>query len=31
VRPLRERTSAILGGRLSFKVINNEFLLSDEE
>jgi RNA ligase (TIGR02306 family) len=31
VRPLRERTSAVLGGRLSFKVINNEFLLSDED
>jgi RNA ligase (TIGR02306 family) len=31
VRPLRERTSAILGGRLSFKVINNEFLLADED
>jgi hypothetical protein len=31
VRPLAERWSPTLGGRLSFKVINNEFLLSDEE
>lgn len=31
VRPLRERSSATLGGRLSFKVINNEFLLEDED
>jgi len=31
VRPLTERRSATLGGRLSFKVINNDFLLKDEE
>ncbi len=31
VRPLVEQTSAVLGGRLSFKVINNDFLLKDEE
>ena len=31
VRPLAERWSPTLGGRLSFKVINNEFLLADEE
>lgn len=31
VRPLVEQTSATLGGRLSFKVINNDFLLEDED
>jgi hypothetical protein len=31
VRPLIERHSPTLGGRLSFKVINNEFLLEDED
>ena len=31
VRPLEEQRSATLGGRLSFKVINNDFLLKDEE
>jgi RNA ligase (TIGR02306 family) len=31
VRPLVEQPSATLGGRLSFKVINNDFLLKDEE
>lgn len=31
VRPLEERHSATLGGRLSFKVINNDFLLKDED
>lgn len=31
VRPLAEQRSATLGGRLSFKVINNDFLLKDEE
>lgn len=31
IRPRRERRSEVLGGRLSFKVINNEFLLEDEE
>lgn len=31
VRPRFERLSATLGGRLSFKVINNDFLLKDEE
>lgn len=31
VRPLEEAQSAVLGGRLSFKVINNEFLLKDED
>jgi hypothetical protein len=31
IRPLREQTSATLGGRLSFKVINNDFLLKDED
>jgi RNA ligase (TIGR02306 family) len=31
VRPLLERHSATLGGRLSFKVINNDFLLKDED
>jgi RNA ligase (TIGR02306 family) len=30
VRPLVETRSATLGGRLSFKVLNNEFLLKDE-
>lgn len=29
VRPLREQHSPTLGGRLSFKVINNDFLLKD--
>ena len=31
VRPLQETLSPTLGGRLSFKIINNEFLLKDEE
>jgi RNA ligase (TIGR02306 family) len=31
VRPLVEQPSAALGGRLSFKVINNDFLLKDED
>jgi RNA ligase (TIGR02306 family) len=31
VRPLREAMSATLGGRMSFKVINNDFLLKDED
>lgn len=31
VRPLAEQPSATLGGRLSFKVINNDFLLKDED
>ena len=31
VRPLVERHSATLGGRLSFKIISNEFLLKDED
>lgn len=31
VRPLVEQGSAVLGGRLSFKVINNDFLLKDED
>ena len=31
VRPLDEAPSATLGGRLSFKVINNDFLLKDED
>jgi RNA ligase (TIGR02306 family) len=31
VRPLSEQWSPTLGGRLSFKVINNEFLLADED
>lgn len=31
VRPLVEQPSATLGGRLSFKVINNDFLLKDED
>lgn len=31
VRPLIERRSDLLAGRLSFKVINNEFLLKDED
>jgi RNA ligase (TIGR02306 family) len=31
VRPLVERPSPTLGGRLSFKVLNNDFLLKDEE
>ncbi|MBL8621619.1 MAG: RNA ligase (ATP) [Myxococcales bacterium] len=30
VRPLTETLSPTLGGRLSFKVINNDFLLKDE-
>lgn len=30
VRPLVETRSATLGGRLSFKVINNDYLLKDE-
>jgi RNA ligase (TIGR02306 family) len=31
VRPLIEQASVALGGRLSFKVINNDFLLKDED
>jgi len=31
VRPIDEAPSATLGGRLSFKVINNDFLLKDED
>ena len=31
VRPLEEARSETLGGRLSFKIISNEFLLKDEE
>lgn len=31
IRPLVETQSPSLGGRLSFKVINNDFLLKDEE
>lgn len=31
VRPLVEQRSATLGGRLSFKVLNNDFLLKDED
>lgn len=31
VRPLVETPSATLGGRLSFKVINNDYLLKDED
>lgn len=31
VRPLVEDTSATLGGRLSFKVISNDYLLKDED
>ena len=31
VRPLVETPSELLGGRLSFKVINNDFLLKDED
>jgi hypothetical protein len=31
VRPLVETASATLGGRLSFKVINNDYLLKDED
>lgn len=31
VRPLVETPSATLGGRLSFKVLNNDFLLKDED
>lgn len=31
VRPLVEQTSAPLDGRLSFKVIHNDFLLKDED
>lgn len=31
VRPLAEARSDVLGSRLSFKVINNEFLLKDED
>ena len=31
VRPLIEQASTALGGRLSFKVINNDFLLKDED
>ncbi len=31
IRPLEEARSEVLGGRMSFKVINNEFLLKDED
>lgn len=31
VRPLAEAMSPTLGGRLSFKVLNNDFLLKDED
>jgi RNA ligase (TIGR02306 family) len=31
IRPLEEAHSSTLAGRLSFKVINNEFLLKDED
>jgi len=31
IRPLEETHSKTLGGRLSFKVINNDFLLKDED
>jgi RNA ligase (TIGR02306 family) len=31
VRPLTEQASTTLGGRLSFKVINNDFLLKDDD
>jgi hypothetical protein len=31
IRPLTELRSPTLGGRLSFKVINNDFLLKDED
>ncbi|MEZ4247867.1 MAG: RNA ligase family protein, partial [Polyangiales bacterium] len=31
VRPLVGRRSDVLGGRLSFKVIDNDFLLKDED
>lgn len=31
IRPLVESASPTLGGRLSFKVINNDFLLKDED
>lgn len=31
IRPLEELPSATLGGRLSFKVINNDYLLKDED
>src|SRR5262249_8639549 len=31
VRPIEEAPSVTLGGRLSFKVINNDFLLKDED
>ena len=31
VRPIEEAPSPTLGGRLSFKVINNDFLLKDED
>ncbi len=31
VRPVVEARSEVLGGRLSFKVINNDFLLKDED
>ena len=30
IRPMQERYSLALGGRLSFKVINNDFLLQEE-
>lgn len=31
IRPLEESRSEVLSGRMSFKVINNEFLLKDED
>ncbi len=31
VRPLEEQRSEVLGGRMSFKVISNEFLLKEED
>lgn len=31
VRPMKETFSNVLNGRLSFKIINNDFLLKDEE
>jgi len=31
IRPIKEQYSAVLKGRMSFKVVNNEYLLKDEE
>jgi hypothetical protein len=31
IRPIKEAYSEILKGRLSFKVVNNDYLLKDEE